>query len=235
MSNTTEIVINEHGQESHESWVSLRANRAQVSPPGVHLFDSELRHQEIVVVSVHRCTRKRDLNRDWIHEEALLMELRLSTVQWGAFVSSFGDSSARPATLTFLVGEGEVSQAPFDPRTAHTLNEVRSAANEGVAGINEAFEAVDEAFERKAGRRELRDLLTDLRHRIGNAPANLTFAAESLTEHVENVVTKARADIEAMAAHAAQRGIAAPDSSEALALDPAVEDAEVIDTTGEEQ
>jgi hypothetical protein len=39
-------------------------------------------------------------------------------------------------------------------------------------------------------------------------PANMTFAAKSLSEHAENVVQRARADVEAMVlAKAAQLGL----------------------------
>lgn len=53
----TEIRIDEHGDETHESWILVRANRVSASP-GRRLFDSEIRHQHYIRVTVSRCSRK---------------------------------------------------------------------------------------------------------------------------------------------------------------------------------
>ena len=57
-----------------------------------------------------------------------------------------------------------------------------------------------------AGRKEMAELMRSLELAHAGVPSNMEFAAKSLTEHVENVVTKARADIEGMAMLAAQEG-----------------------------
>ena len=54
----------------------------------------------------------------------------------------------------------------------------------------------------------MRDLLRTLKIVTENLPSNMEFAAKSMTEHVENVVTKARSDIEGMVVRAAAEGIA---------------------------
>jgi hypothetical protein len=54
----------------------------------------------------------------------------------------------------------------------------------------------------------MRELLATLRNATGNLPSNMEFAAQSLTEHTENVVVKAKADIEALMVRATQNGVA---------------------------
>lgn len=197
----TEIRIDEHGDETHESWILIGANRIS-SAPGVRLFDSEIDHQHFIWVEVHRCSRRRQLNHDWIHSTKLLMRVAMSQAQWGAFVSSFGQGDGVPATLEWL--DGDVSQAPYESRLGESVKDVREAGDRSLATIVESYEKLEEAFE-TGGKRAQREALRDLGIRLKNAPANMEFAAKVLVEHTENVVTKARADLEAMARAASDR------------------------------
>ncbi len=194
----TEIRIDEHGDEHHESWVLIRANRVS-SHPGAKLFDSEIRHRHYITVTVQRCTRKRDLNRDWLYPvKAPLIEVDMSEAQWGAFVSSFGNGSGVPATLDFFENKQVPGVATNDSRLDKSHEEVKNAHARGLEKIREAEAAVRDAFDNKLGVRVTRQRLETLRRVIDQMPGSMEFAAKSLTEHVENVVTKARADIEGM-------------------------------------
>jgi hypothetical protein len=195
----TSITVAEDGTETHESWIRLVASKPS-STPGARLFDSEIPHQHYISVRVERCERKRDLHRDWMHNTKVLMEFAMSHAQWGAFVSSFGDGGGVPATLTFLTGVGIVPQAaPTESRIAASAREVKDAAGIALADIQKAYEDLAVAFNGGAGKRDMRERVNRLGTVIGHAPGNMKFAADSLSEHVENVVTKARRDIEAMA------------------------------------
>lgn len=198
----TEIVIEENGDETHESWIKLTTHKSSGTPRV--LFDSEIKHSHTIGVRVYRCQRRRELKRDYSYTTELLIEWEMSDAQWGAFVSSFGEGGGVPATLRFLngAGDGVVPEAPFESRLAESHREVRDAGTEAISKVAEAFGAVEDAFERKAGRRELGGVIRTLHFAIENAPANMEFAAASLTAHTENVVAKARADIEAMVADA---------------------------------
>lgn len=199
---TTEIRIDERGDETHESWVLIRANHVQ---GGARLFDSEVNHQHFVTVEVSRCVRKRELKRDRLFAREMLLGLEMSQAQWGAFVSSFGQGDGVPATLSFLAGDGPVPGAPPESRLSESFREVREAGEEALASVEWSYAAVMEAFEH-GGKRAQREALRDLGIRLGNAPKNMEFAAKSMAEHVENVVTKARADIEGMVLSAQERG-----------------------------
>lgn len=190
------------GGETHPSWLLVRANRVSSSPPGQILFDSDIPHQHFIRVTIVSATRRRGLNRDWLTSEKVLMEFDLSQAQWGAFVSSFGDGTGVPATLSWAnpshIPAGDVPSFPFESRLNASHKEVREAGTTALAGVQEAHAAVQEAFDNNLGKKVMRERLRALQIQLNNAPANMEFAAESLTEHVENVVTKARADIEGM-------------------------------------
>lgn len=209
--------------ETHPAFGMAQVNRVTCGPTGLPLFDSELLHHQFVMLRITRAKRYRELNRDWIHgENHTLMEVRMSMAQWGALVSSFG-SSGVPVTLSVIGGE-PVEEIEHKPRMAESLREIDAAAERFAGGIAEAAQAVQEAFDRKAGRRELAALLRSLQIRLANGKPNVRYVAEAFSEHVENTVTKARADIEAMAQSAAQRGITVGGAADVLALPADVEE-----------
>ena len=117
----------------------------------------------------------------------------------GAPVSSINTSGV-PCTLR-RVGHEEQERLTFAPRLEESLRETREAAHR-------AFDEIEAArlVEEKPTKANVRAL----RIKIQNATPNVEYAAKTLGEHAENVVTKARADVEAMVARqAAQLGIEA--------------------------
>lgn len=181
-------------EETHPGWLLIRANRVQST--GTRLFDSEITHHQYVKIEIDSCLRKRALQHDWIHPTKTRVIINLSMAQWGAFVSSFGDGGGVPATLEYF--EGEVDGIPLESRFDESIKDIKGATIKGMDGIQKAFAAVEEARAHKAGKKEMDQLMFNLRCMINNIPANMAFAANTLTEHAENVVAKSRADIEAM-------------------------------------
>lgn len=208
-------------REDHPAFGMIGAYRTSISPPGSSLFDSDVRHQHTVVVKLSHAARSRDLHRDWIHGREEIVEIEMSEAQWASFVSSINTSGV-PCTLRRLQGE-QIEQLPFAPRLEASMRETREAAHRAFDAIVEALDAYEATLKGPAQPR--RDALGTLRAKIKNAMPNVDFAGKSLAEHAENVVQKARADVEAMiAAHAAQLGIEAPEASH-LAIDSGKEEA----------
>lgn len=191
--------------ETHESWLQIRANTVS-SNPGASLFDSEIKHQRYVIVEICYANRRREFHRDWIMDEKPILTVAMSMAQWGAFVSSFGTSGV-PATLQRLGGE-LIEEPPYEPRMAQSTAEVKEATTKAIEDVQQAFAKVEEIFENGGGKKAMREAIFSLKCQIRNAPGNMQFAAKSLDEHVENTITKARADIEGMVTQkAAELGI----------------------------
>ena len=121
--------------------------------PGARLFDSEIAHQHYVVVTARRCVRKRDLKRDWTFATEVIFECSMSQAQWGAFVSSFGQGSGVPATLTYLHGVGRVPEAA---RQESRLLEVSLTPTPAFAGAQVSL--VRSRDQRKASQRRSDEL-----------------------------------------------------------------------------
>jgi hypothetical protein len=204
----TAPVTQPDGDEEHPAFGVIGVHRVH-STPGEVLFQSDLRHQEYIVLRVSEASRKRDLKRDWVHPGRRVCEVSMSLAQFAAFVSS-GGTEGVPCTIEFAgSGSREPGQRPGllpASRLSVTNAEVRDAAHKAYEGIQEALAEYEQALAdpqcRAAARRSA---LATLRNRVGNAAGNVEFAAQALDEHAENVVATSRADIEAMAAQAAQR------------------------------
>lgn len=203
---TTAPTTDLDGWEHHPAFGSITAHRISTTP-GAVLFDSEIRHTYFVRVTIAPMMRKRDLNRDWLHSESHpLLEVDMSEAQWASFVSSMNTSGV-PCTVRTKETDQFVPGLPFDARLALSAKETREAAHRAFDGIKEAMDAL-ENLDAKAGVKARKEAMRRLHYAIENAPKNVEFAAKSLTEHTENVVQKARADIEAMVVtHAQQLGV----------------------------
>lgn len=213
---TEQPTLTEGGEETHPAWGLIGASRVSTSPPGASLFDSDIRHQHYVVVRVRKASRKRNLGHDWKHGEEEIVEVAMSEAQWASFVSSMNVGDGVPCTIERL-GWEPVPGVEHQPRLALSMEEVRDAAAKSMEEINEALAAYTE--------KKTTANLRDLEARIRNAPANMTFAAETLSKHGENVVQRARADVEAMVVTKAKQ----------LGIDPAeIADVRLLEEGGKD-
>ena len=200
--------VDENGDERHPAWAMISASRSQGS--GAVLFDSDVKHMHTIHVRLSTASRRRDLQRDWLHAEKEIVEIQMSEAQWASFVSTMNTGSGVPCTLRRHDGM-PLPGVEYEPRLKQSMDETRGAAERAFAEVAEAFAA----YEEKKNAANLRTL----KYAIQNAPANVAFASESLAGHAEHVVQRARADIEAMVtSKAAQLGIEPGDLGDVQAL-----------------
>jgi hypothetical protein len=207
------------GTEAHPAYALVSATRVTHSR-GAVLFDSDLAHRQTIRVTVARATRRRDLSTDWIHATGpALVELDLSEAQWAAFVSSMNTPGV-PCTLRATETDHDLPGLDLAPRLAASMDEARNAADKAFEQSRAALAAYEDALA-SGGAKDKRDALGRLRAALTNAAPNVAYASTRLAEHAENVVTKARADIEAMAAQqAAHLALPAPDPDRVLPAAP---------------
>lgn len=184
--------------EEHPAFGMISVNRCQGTPRT--LFDSEIQHSHTVRLTITRAIRRRMLNRDWLHGTRDLIEIEMSEAQWASHVASMGIGSGTACTLRRVEAEDGSGYAPtpdlpYEPRMEQSLGEVRGAVDALLTDIKDALAA----YEASKTVKNLRALHST----IENASGNAAYAAKSLSEHAENTVSKARADVEAMVLQAA--------------------------------
>lgn len=202
-------------EENHPAFGSIAAHRVSASP-GQPLFDSDVLHRHYVQVTISRAVRYRDLNTDWLHPTTELIQVDMSEAQWASFVSSMNTSGV-PCTLHRVDGE-RVDPVEYSPRLQLSMDETKAAARKAYDGIKKALSAL-ESLDPKAGVKARRQAMNNLHYAIENAEGEVAFASKQLAEHTENVVQRARADIEAMVTNkAVQLGIDSAEFSDTLAI-----------------
>lgn len=190
----SEPSIDELGTQRHPAFGVVSIGRP--SGAGRPLFQSDLLHNNTITLTISRAARNRSLHQDWVHLEEELVEVEMSLAQWGALVSSVGGRST-PVTIRHTETDGLVDDLPHQPRSQQTMDEVRAKTEEMLAGVTDALAELRAAFDDKQGIRAQREALAKLERKVSQAPGNAHFAAESMTEAIENTVSAAKADIEA--------------------------------------
>lgn len=198
--------LNEYGDETHPAFGLVQVNRVSAGGVaggvggGVSLFDSELKHNHFIQITFSRATRARDLNRDWIHGGSkMLFKASVSEAQWAQMISSL-NTSGTPCTIEATETDWNVPEIPFAPRMAIQMEEMKQAADRMFADVREALETYKE--HKTVGN------LRNLEITLNNATPNVAYAAKALSEHTENTVAKAKADVVAMIdSRARQMGI----------------------------
>jgi len=193
------ISVDDRGNETHPTWGLARFNRASYSPPGASLFDSSIKHHQVVTFEVNYASREHNLNNDWLFPRSSILEMRMSMANFGGLVSSFGDGTGVPVTLEHVIGTKmpglPVEISPLE-RTAAETGEAMAKA---LAKVQTADAMLQEALAEKPPKiGKIRAAASTLSRHISQAPGNVDYASRTLTEHSETVVAKARADIEGM-------------------------------------
>lgn len=189
-------VTGDDGFARHPAFGMARVSRINATP-GQVLFQSDLRHGEYIEITLSEAARRRDLKRDWLHPERVLVKFCLSLSQFASLVASVGTEGI-PVTISY--DHGDRPGLLPESRLALTSTEVRAAADQAFQDIQAAEAAYEQALSEKAPAAVRSQLLRNLRSAIANAAPNVAYAAAQLAEHAENVVEKSRADIEAMVA-----------------------------------
>jgi hypothetical protein len=206
--------------DNHPAFAVASVTRSSGTPRS--LFQSDLRHNETIRLTVSTAERTRDLNRDWVHPRQALIEVEMSLSQWGALVSSIGLGSGVPVTLRYTHEDGTVADLPYEPRIAESVTETKSAVSKMLERARVTLEALEAAVESKS-LKAMRAALSAHKVSLEHAESNSAFAVNSLKEAAETVTHQARADIEAQIL-TAQQIIGGRVSIEApsgyLALDP---------------
>lgn len=195
------VTQNDKGEQRHPAFGMARIGRIMATP-GEVLFQSDLRHRAYISVTVSTASRQRELKRDWVHAEKVLCQFSMSMAQFASFVSSAGTEGV-PVTLDYYAGETQPG-ITYEPRLGVSLDETRAAAEVAFNEIALALGAYEDALATKAPAAVRKRAMGNLQAAVRNAPLNVEYAAQALTEHAEEVVEKSRADLEALVASATQ-------------------------------
>jgi hypothetical protein len=154
----------------------------------VTLFGSEARHQHFIALRINRADRRRDLSRDWIHSGDQLVEVYLTEAQFASLITSLNVGDGTPCTLHWLHSEGYI-KGPGKPESRADLFHA------------EMMTTLEKAIDRLTTLRETKGLTAKARNEIDMAlqdlQKNTGFVADQFSKHMEDHLSKSKAEIEA--------------------------------------
>lgn len=171
------------------------------------LFGSDLKHGQRICIRVNRASLVRDLSHDWIHGRDQLVEFEMSHSQFAQFITSNGNGSGTPVTLTWVSGTGDAPMIKNIETKHETFRrEIHTSAKSSVDGMATVARRLTEVAKLgKVGAKELRDIALNLERAVANLPSNMEFVVKSAEEALEKAAADAKIEVESYVAMTAQR------------------------------
>ena len=189
--------------ESHPAFGVVQISRGQGGDST--FFDSSIKHHESIRLVIAHATRQRGLHRDWIHSTEEIVEVAMSTEQFAAMITQLNVGDGTPCTLTSIEGKRVPRLTYVNPNTAF-----REEFNEKARTVGDDLNLVVAHLEMQLKQPRLsvmavRGILQELKMIRQQIQANMPFVATQFAEHMEHVVTEAKAEVEAFVTNAVQR------------------------------
>ncbi len=160
------------------------------------LFGSDFIHHHFVRVRLLKATQRRHLSQEWYHGDDRYIEVDLSEAQWATFVSSMNVGDGVPCTARYVGGE----EVPLLPNPKAIKEQFESDAMEDIekalAGIEELRTSIVALTVSQKKKEELLDHANTIER---NMRDGIPFVMESAAKHMENVVEKAKIEVNAYA------------------------------------
>lgn len=192
------LAFMENEKEQHESYGMIGFSRFTVGGKGINLFGSSLRHSSGITMRVKTASKRRDLHRDWIHGEDLILELTLSPTQFADLITSMNIGDGVPCTLGYVDGKG-VPDCPevqlrqrFDAEVKEDFRKAMEDAQAIVDEVSNIFFEKDRLA--KQDRIHIKNRLHAL---IQHIKQNIPFLYSQFNEAMDRTVTEAKGEVEA--------------------------------------
>ncbi|WP_178129925.1 hypothetical protein [Pseudomonas sp. MWU12-2323] len=169
---------------------------------GYELFGSELKHRNVLTITISTAYLDRSLHRDWIHSDRDVVSFHMSESQWSSFVSSQG-GAALPITFERRpIDDARIQLVPGieSPETTREQfdREIRERCQEYMATSKQLVEqlqaALNDGKTSKATLKSLLDLATNLNTGM---PNTMGYVQKQMFETMEQTVSAGKMEIEA--------------------------------------
>jgi hypothetical protein len=189
--------------EAHPSFGVVQISRGHGGD--ITLFDSSIKHNDTVTLTVMHAERNRGLHRDWINSKGHIVEVEMSNEQFAAMITHLNSGDGTPCTLRSIEGKRIPRAAYVNPNT-----EFREEFNQEARGVGHALDAVVSDVEallmdKRLSVGAVRSVLSRLKSVRQEIVANMPFVAQQFAEHMEHVVTEAKTEVEAFVTNTIHR------------------------------
>lgn len=173
-------------------------------PRGGHnrMFGSELEHHAVVRIELSEAHTYRDTSYGERHHSGRrIAEWEMTEQQWVQFVGA-NSGGGVPVTLRYRHTEGFVELPGIAPPEENTVDRAkREVAEKAAAAVQKAREGMAKLDELLASpgtptKKQLAEVRGLLRSGVEHFAANASYATECFKEHVDEIVTAGKTEIE---------------------------------------
>lgn len=196
-------------QKSHPSYgrIVLTKPRAGGAGGGAVLFGSKVRHPNYISMEIEQVTISEDGFGEFIHGvNRPIVRLSMSEAQWAHMVSSFGDGSGTPVTITARQDVGFIESPP---EAIPVIELAKKTANETkrdlVKRLRDLEADVKTISSTGGGKKAMAKLAMDFNILASWLDSNFDYLENQVKERMEKEVAKANIEIEALISNAVQR------------------------------
>ncbi len=188
-----------HGDQfEHPAFGTVSVSR--VSGQAV-LFQSAIRHQHYITLTVNRASNTRHLNRDWVMGRDTIVQVAMSEAQWATMVSSLNMGSGTPCTLQYAPPKGTDIETVPGLEVEPTKSTFEAEMSEHLEDMVEQSMAIIERLDgilsgksvKKSDVANLRDAVKHLRMCVLN---NTPFVQKQFASAMEKTVEAGKAEID---------------------------------------
>jgi hypothetical protein len=193
--------------KSHPSYGKIVLSKPR-SGGGAHLFGSKVRHPSFVSLEIREATISEDGFGEFIHEGKSIVKIHMSEAQWAHMVSSFGNGTGTPVTISSRAGVGYIEDPP---EPISVIDAAKQSANDVKVNLVKRLEDLKKDVEVLSGtagtvkKKDLANLAHDFDILASWLSSNFDFLENQVKERMEVEVAKAQIEIEAIVNNAVVR------------------------------
>ena len=184
-------------KETHPSYGTVMFNRAQT--PGVTLFGSNIKHDNIITMNVYHASISRELHQDHIFNEAPILSVEMSYAQFAEAISSFGMMPGVPCTIKATEKDGYIKERPeYKNQRKEMDKDLKKQMDNISKATNDSYDKVKNILSKKgtvtkADKEEILSIIGE----ITRLMPNTEFLYKRMTEEMDKTVLEAKNEIEA--------------------------------------
>lgn len=203
---------------SHPAFGAICVNRVSGSfGHDTKLHASDFKHQKYISLEIHEAVINRQDSWDHHMPTKKVFEIAMTEAQWATFVSSFGQGSGVPCTLTWLKGQGRFPTIDMEPQVEHLRTKALERVDQLLNPILELEKLLATAKMPVGVRKSLQAQTCKLKQELQH---NLPYFLKNFEEHMETTVEKAKSEVHAYISNRInEAGLAALQDGELLKLE----------------
>ena len=181
-----------------KSYGIIDISRCQIGGNGKKLFGSDVRHNNVISLSIKQGYYDRGLNNDWFYGNEELIRIELSPVQFAEAITNLNTSGV-PCTITRYNGKSINEVPDLDSKKEVFRAEFNSEIKETVDTIKNLIDSVSLILNSKKTitKADKESIQSGLNKINGKLSSNIPFLAKCFDEQIEKSVSHSKAEVEA--------------------------------------